>query len=87
VRKDDTFRRWQTLQEDSHDRRTGATAVLTEMANGKWNWKVIRASGTVRGESASQKSARAAARRCVRKLPSADTKPDRQLDLFGQGRL
>ena len=81
VRRDGTLQKWWTLREFSRDKRTSAVAEVHESTGG-WAWKVTHSIGTFRGSSTNQKGARAAARRCVRKLPSADTKPDRQLDLF-----
>lgn len=81
MRRDDTLRYWWTLQERSHDSRTGAVAELLETAGG-WAWRVTYPGGAARGTSTSQKGARAAARRYVRSLPSVAVKPDRQLPLF-----
>ena len=85
MRRDDTLKHWWTLSERSHDKRTGATAMVTESVGGLWKWGVQHSSGQKLGESTTQKGARAAARRYVRKLPSAPSKPDekpKQLSIY-----
>jgi hypothetical protein len=71
------FRYWWTAEEWSHDGRTGATACIKNKVRSEWTWSVVRAGELVRnGTSTSQKSARAACRRAVRKLPTlASAKP------------
>lgn len=77
--RDGALKNWFTLLERGHDRRTGATAEVSESGTGRWIWRVFHASGAARGESTTRKGARAAARKHVRTL---STKPKRQLDLF-----
>lgn len=81
MRRDDTLRRWWTLQERSLDKRTGALAQVSQNESNGWDWRVFHAAPS-RGHASSRKSARSAARRYVRSLPSVDAKPDRQLPLF-----
>jgi len=79
MRRDDTLRVWTTLSEQSRDRRTGATVLISQHVSDRWAWRVNYAGEIKIGHSSSRKSARAAARRHVRSL---DAKPDRQLHLF-----
>jgi hypothetical protein len=83
VRRDDTLRRWVATQERARDKRTGVTVQVWEDGE-SWGWRVLghQPNSDVYGEASSRKSARAAARRYVRSLPGADSKPDRQLPLF-----
>ena len=66
-----TFRYWWTLQEWSRDKRTGAVARIAERPGGDWKWNVLHVEGNHEGLSTTQKGARAACRRIVRKLPKA----------------
>jgi len=63
------FRYWWTESEWSSDRSTGAYARITSTNSG-WKWRVQHATiGILReGTSPSQKGARAACRRAIRKL-------------------
>lgn len=65
--KEGTFTWWMTREEYAHDRRTGATAMITEGVDG-WKWRVVHNTGRIDGTSTTQKGARAACRRAVRKL-------------------
>lgn len=81
MRRDLSF--WVTIRERGHDRRTGAVAEIFETVDG-YGWRVIHAEGQMRGESVSQKGARAAARRFVRKLPDRqeEGRPPKQMTIF-----
>ena len=70
-RSDDTFRYWFTGVEYAADTRTGAHARIKEVPGG-WSWRISDNDGvvTMRGTSTTQKGARAACRKFVRKLPS-----------------
>jgi len=81
VRRDGTFQYWFTISERSYDKRTGASAEISEDMSGRWSWRVTHSAGQERGSTSSQKAARAAVRRYVRGL---DSKPDRQLHLFNK---
>ena len=62
------FRYWWTREEWSRDQDTDAVAMITESVGG-WKWQVALKQGPIqRGTSTSQKGARAACRRVVRKL-------------------
>ena len=67
------FRHWWTIEEWSRDKRTGAVAKIIEKgASGLWKW-IVRSEGGFNmqeGVSTTQKGARAACRRAVRKLPN-----------------
>ena len=73
--------RWVVLLERGFDERTGATVEISELGE-RWAWRVFHPISPSRGDTSSQKSARSAARRYVEKL--ADTKPNRQLNLFSK---
>lgn len=70
--KEGTFEYWWTKEEWSHDRRTGAYAKITDGIGGFWKWQVgHKDTGRLgEGTSTTQKGARAACRRAVRKLKS-----------------
>lgn len=81
--RDGTLASWFTLVERARDERTGAVAEISFDSGNSWIWRVFHSSGEKRGESTTQKGARAAARKHVRALPTdSDTTKKRQLSLF-----
>jgi len=68
------FRYWWTVEEWGRDKRTATIARIREKQRDEWRWFVFDAVGSKllkEGTSTSQKGARAACRRFVRKLPRA----------------
>lgn len=65
----EAFPYWWTREEYATDRRTGAQARIMESTGG-WRWVVADNQMRHEGVSTTQKGARAACRRVVRKLPS-----------------
>jgi len=70
--KEGFFRRWWTAVEWSVDANTGARARIEEVPGG-WNWAVRDSEriNTTRGFSVSQRGARAACRRVVKKIKAS----------------
>jgi len=69
----EAFTYWWTVEERSHDRRTGTYAVIGAQGN-VWRWQVSEHYVLQEGVSKSQKGARAACRKFVRTLPDKETK-------------
>jgi hypothetical protein len=64
-----TFRYWWTREEYSHDKSTGAYALIKSNGFDSWKWIVgHKDTGRIKeGTSTTQKGARAACRRAIRK--------------------